>query len=101
MFGLGFHWFITNSDNLTAAGLPGPLAHHDGNYLYACGTDGIEGETTTLLSPILYSRDQGEGFCVSFFYSLFVRTPADVSVTTLKGSSQVYIIGSVIAIEIL
>ena len=69
-FGLGFHWYITNSKNLSEAGLPGPLAQHEGNYLYASGGGGIAGEIATLMSPIIENH---EGLCVSFFFSLFVR----------------------------
>ena len=71
IFGLGFHWFITNSQNLTEAGLPGPLAQHEGNYLYASGAAGIPGEISTIVSPLIQSS--AEGLCVSFFFSLFVR----------------------------
>ena len=76
VFGLGFHWFITNSKNLSEAGLPGPLAQHEGNYLYGSGAAGIAGEISDLVSPLIES--QAGGLCVSFFFSLFVRNfPAD------------------------
>ena len=68
--GLGFKWYVTNSANLSAAGLPGPLSEHEGNYLYASGADGISGELTSLLSPVVETG----GYCVSFFYSLFVSS---------------------------
>ena len=70
-FGLAFHWFITNSKNLSEAGLPGPLAQHEGNYLYASGAAGIAGEISSLVSPLI--EGQTGGLCVSFFFSLFVR----------------------------
>ena len=67
--GLGFHWEITNSKNLSQAGLPGPLAVHEGNYLYAYGAGGVAGEISDLVSPIIKTP---AGLCVSFFFSLFV-----------------------------
>ena len=82
LFGLGFKWYITNSANLSAAGLPGPLAAHEGNYLYAHGADGISGELTSILSPMVERSDQG--YCVSFFYSLFVRHSPRLTQTDLR-----------------
>ena len=93
-FGLGFHWFITNSKNLTEAGLPGPLSQHEGNYLYASGKAGISGEIATIISPVIQTNAAVTGLCVSFFFSLFVRnlsywadTESDDNFSTMAGSS--------------
>ena len=85
VFGLGFQWFITNSRNLSEAGLPGPLSEHEGNYLYASGAAGIAEEVTTLVSPIIETQAGAGGLCVSFFFSLFVRNfPCRLSLLTLS-----------------